>query len=69
MPVSIRENWLLRMAAGWPSRDATSEWTPPAVMRLLHPLRRPLLLCVGLRDHSLDAMRSIIQEVLAHPLW
>ncbi|CAL5228718.1 g11901 [Coccomyxa viridis] len=30
---------------------------------------RPLLLCIGLRDHSRDAMRSIIQEVLAHPLW
>ena len=32
-------------------------------------LCRPLLLCVGLREHSLDAMRIIIGEVLAHPLW
>ena len=35
----------------------------------LFVLRRPLLLCLGLWDHSLDAMRSIIREVMAHPVW
>ncbi|BDA45389.1 probable proteasome assembly chaperone 3 [Coccomyxa sp. Obi] len=30
---------------------------------------RPLLLCLGLKQHSFDSMRTIIKEVLAHPVW
>ncbi|EIE20140.1 hypothetical protein COCSUDRAFT_30781 [Coccomyxa subellipsoidea C-169] len=30
---------------------------------------RPLLLCLGLKQHSLDTMRAIIKEVVAHPVW
>ncbi|KAK9901267.1 hypothetical protein WJX75_003280 [Coccomyxa subellipsoidea] len=30
---------------------------------------RPLLLCLGLKQHSLDTMRAIIKEVMTHPVW
>ncbi len=31
--------------------------------------RRPLLLCLGLREHSLAAVRGLVEAVLAHPVW
>jgi hypothetical protein len=30
---------------------------------------RPLLLCLGLKEHTLNAMREIIKQVLEHPVW
>ncbi|KAK9847844.1 hypothetical protein WJX84_000797 [Apatococcus fuscideae] len=30
---------------------------------------RPLLLCLGLQDHSLPVIRTVIQAFLDHPVW
>ncbi|CAL8471013.1 g10555 [Coccomyxa elongata] len=30
---------------------------------------RPVLVCLGLKQLSFDAMRAIIKEVMAHPVW
>lgn len=32
-------------------------------------LYRPVLVCLGLKEHSFDAMRAVIKEVMAHPVW
>ncbi|KAK9842255.1 hypothetical protein WJX81_002903 [Elliptochloris bilobata] len=31
--------------------------------------RRPLLLCLGLREHSLAVVRPLVEAVLSHPVW
>ncbi len=46
---------------------------PPLVTRRAlqqhYLLRRPLLVCIGMKQHSNAGVRSVISQMLEHPVW
>ena len=32
-------------------------------------VRRPLLVCIGMKQHSDAGIRSVIRQMLEHPVW